>query len=106
MSATFNQCLACTHLLSGDDDGPPTCEAFPDGIPSELWGDSELNDAAAQVGHDEAFPGDNGVQFEMEPSMRAELSEAAAAFFRGAARPGKDAGEDEVEDVDPGEAEP
>ena len=45
-------CLLCKHLTSDID---RTCEAFPDGIPIEIWnGDND---------HTKLYKGDNGIRF-------------------------------------------
>ena len=55
-----SQCTACSHLdrqdVSPED---PQCEAFPSGIPDEIW----LN----QVAHTSSYPGDNGIHLELIP---------------------------------------
>lgn len=46
-------CLYCKHLISGTEE---KCDAFPDGIPYEIWkGDND---------HKKPYPGDHGIQFE------------------------------------------
>jgi len=48
-------CFYCKHLLSPEN---RTCEAFPNGIPLEIWnGDND---------HTKPYEGDNGIQFEKE----------------------------------------
>ena len=51
------QCDACVHLrLDGNIDDPLTCDAFPAGIPDEIY-DNEQD-------HREPIEGDHGIQFE------------------------------------------
>ncbi len=45
------QCISCRHYT-----GVLTCEAFPDGIPSEI--------VTCDFIHTEPYPGDHGIQFE------------------------------------------
>lgn len=47
------QCVDCIHL--NRDSQPPTCAAFPDGIPDKIL----LN----EVDHRQPVKGDHGVQF-------------------------------------------
>jgi hypothetical protein len=49
-------CSFCAYL---DADGNPVCEAFPGGIPNEIWSGTNQ--------HTEAFPGDNGLRFMQNP---------------------------------------
>ena len=49
-------CMFCTHL--GSVMGR-TCEAFPGGIPDEIW--------EGRNKHRKPYPGDNGIQFEQRP---------------------------------------
>ncbi len=58
-------CLRCIRLLDED-----TCQAFPEGIPDEIW----------LSGHDhrEPFKGDGGLQF--EPRAGVDLTHTFKAF--------------------------
>lgn len=48
------QCIECQRFWTIID--PPRCEAFPDGIPDDIW-NGDFN-------HRNPYPGDNGIQFE------------------------------------------
>lgn len=55
-------CTFCKHLrrptLSDNGTHRHTCDAFPGGIPSEIWrGDND---------HKKSYPGDHGIQFEQK----------------------------------------
>ena len=54
MSTPFPQCDLCNRLRSGEPN--PTCDAFPEGIPVDLWNFS--------VSHQKPYVGDRGKQFE------------------------------------------
>ena len=58
MIAPQSQCTACTHLdrQAADD---LLCNAFPEGIPSEIW--------TNEVPHTQSYPGDHGVHLELIP---------------------------------------
>ncbi len=49
-------CSFCAYLDAGENS---ICEAFPDGIPHEIWNGSNQ--------HTEAFPGDHGLRFVRNP---------------------------------------
>ena len=59
MIAPQSQCTACTHLDRQVADISHLCNAFPDGIPSEIW--------TNEVMHTRAYPGDHGVHLELIP---------------------------------------
>lgn len=50
-------CVACEHLHRSADNR--TCNAFPEGIPEEIW--------VNQHDHHKPYPGDQGVRFELAP---------------------------------------
>lgn len=54
-------CFFCVHRIEGmANGGLPVCEAFPYGIPDEVYfGD-----------HRKSWEGDNGIQFEADPENR------------------------------------
>jgi len=51
-------CLPCKHFNreAYSETGKKTCEAFPDGIPGEIWKGDNV--------HKAPYPGDHGIQFE------------------------------------------
>lgn len=57
-------CRHCRHLLASK---PHACDAFPEGIPDELW--------FAYRGHRGPFPGDHGIQFSERPLPNPLLAE-------------------------------
>ena len=58
MIAPQPQCAACTHLdRTATQD--QLCEAFPDGIPDEIWTNEVL--------HTASYPGDHGIHLELIP---------------------------------------
>lgn len=53
------QCIKCKHVHSSKikkQPSPMSCEAFPNGIPSDI-----LN---GKISHTKHIPGDNGIKFE------------------------------------------
>ena len=50
------QCSLCRHYRESVV-GTGSCDAFPDGIPFDVWSGAVL--------HNEPLEGDNGVQFEL-----------------------------------------
>jgi hypothetical protein len=53
----INSCATCKHLHTDSYDPPATCDAFPAGIPDEIFnGDND---------HKKPFKGDHGIQFEL-----------------------------------------
>ena len=66
----YTICVACKHLIPGSDDTPPSCAAFPNGIPDAImWSGYD---------HRRPWPGDGGVLFELRPGSEGDL----AAFTR------------------------
>ncbi len=52
--STSRQCEQCVHLRERTR---KRCDAFPKGIPAELWND--------EIEHVRPYPGDNDLQFEL-----------------------------------------
>ncbi len=55
----YSPCMHCKHLHDGDEyleDPFVSCDAFPDGIPGEIFEGENL--------HKEPYEGDNGIRFE------------------------------------------
>ena len=49
----------CTFCRHNNKQDWRKCQAFPDGVPAEIWnGDND---------HRQAYPGDNGIQFDPSP---------------------------------------
>ena len=58
MIAAQSQCTACTHL-DRQATNDLLCEAFPEGIPDEIWSN--------QVPHTDSYPGDQGIHLDLIP---------------------------------------
>lgn len=60
IKASIPICFWCKHLDAQKqyDTGKMQCHAFPDRIPDEIWN--------LEYDHREAYPNDNGIQFEKE----------------------------------------
>lgn len=50
------QCLECRHYRRGSGVRGGSCEAYPQGIPREIYSN--------KVRHDVPYPGDNGIIFD------------------------------------------
>jgi len=61
-----SMCTACAHLDRTADN--QTCEAFPEGIPEEIW--------TNQHDHHKPYPGDQSVRFELAPIPQAKRKAA------------------------------
>lgn len=48
-------CTKCAHFTPGQGETPPSCTAFPEGIPDEI--------IRQGFDHRNEFPGDGGVRF-------------------------------------------
>lgn len=62
MIGPIPMCAKCKHLHPDDDKPmgqPPTCDAFPAGIPDAIYTEG--------VDHRKPFPGDNGIHFAPKP---------------------------------------
>jgi hypothetical protein len=57
-------CLVCRHLRLGHS-GRLACRGFPDGIPRALL--------EGRADHREPYPGDNGVRFQIDEDVPAEV---------------------------------
>ena len=55
MFTTMVQCEKCKHYIWGDG-VIPCCDAFPDGIPKEIFRE--------EMTHKKPYKGDNGIIFE------------------------------------------
>lgn len=60
-------CYLCRHF---DQQRRLVCKAFPSGIPQVIL--------SGQVAHIESFPGDNGIQFEIDAEHYNRLSASPA----------------------------
>lgn len=55
MSLKEQKCMSCKHYIV-DESYIPTCKAFPERIPREIFAD--------EVEHIKPYTGDNGIQYE------------------------------------------
>jgi len=63
---TIPRCSSCKHVDEKAKRRPSGalylgCAAFPDGIPDAIYWN--------QVFHDQPYPGDHGIQFELDPEF-------------------------------------
>ncbi len=69
MVTTSPKCTFCKHFQVRDW----SCTAFPKGVPDDLvFGD---------VSHDEPYPGDHGIRFELNPDLDADDLDLYNAFY-------------------------
>ena len=64
-------CVDCVHFRADEEDGlsmPPTCRAFPSGIPDEILRQG--------FDHREPFEGDGGIRFTPEGEVDPDKIEA------------------------------
>lgn len=74
----MSNCRACKNWNKGqlNQEGGPTCKAFPEGIPLPVWYE--------QVDHFEPIEGDNGIQFhsDMDEGEGKEFTRKVIALAR------------------------
>jgi len=51
-----DQCLSCIHFRGSFEKSNPSCDAFPLGIPMEIW--------EGNLDHNNPFREDRGIRFE------------------------------------------
>jgi hypothetical protein len=61
-------CIECKHYIEGGDEPGFRCEAFPDGIPDEIF--------EGGFNHRKPYKGDNGIRFEPIPKAPNERKSA------------------------------
>jgi hypothetical protein len=59
-------CVSCKHFKQ--DEPGRICAAFPNGIPNRIWEN--------KADHRKPYPGDYGIQFELESGSDKEIIEA------------------------------
>jgi hypothetical protein len=60
IASRYTACITCKHLDRSS--ATLACAAFPGGVPEEI--------AVARVRHDQPYPGDNGIRYEMAEDYR------------------------------------
>jgi hypothetical protein len=66
VTGTIPICVACTRRRSFDEEHPTVwCEAFPGGIPEEIF--------TGGFDHRKKFAGDHGVRFALDPALTHRL---------------------------------
>lgn len=68
----YRLCSICTHRHP--DTHPPTCDAFPQRIPTDI--------RVMRADHREPYEGDHGIRFEMREGKEAEYELAVKEFTR------------------------
>ena len=72
MAIQSPKCTSCRYYRYGKLGPTPTCDAFPEGIPRDIWRGS--------INHEQPIPGDHGLQY-----MRATHEEQQAKLHAAAA---------------------
>lgn len=76
MSMSMPDCYRCKHFRGASPDDPPTCAAFPEEIPEEIFvglRTSADSDARTRVRHTSPYEGDHGFRFEAKSEARDDL---------------------------------
>ena len=75
-------CIDCRYFRFALSESTPTCDAFPEGIPDEIWS----ND----IEHDHPIPGDHGLRFieATDKEFNAKIRKAATERERRARQEG------------------
>jgi len=71
MTLRLLQCGLCKHYINPGTGLFPTCFAFPEGIPEEIFWN--------RVDHKKPYPGDNAIQFEETEWVKEILDKAGKA---------------------------
>lgn len=60
----FSRCLDCQHFKGKDEEERFICEAFPNGIPEDVFWN--------KIDHTENTEGDNGIKYQEREGFRKE----------------------------------